>query len=163
MYLKLLRGGIQIDPTDVFVNNLGHWIRRVYHEITIRTNEVLRPHGLARSQWEVLYRIASSDGVTQKDLQTAMKVESGTLTGIVDSLVKKGWLFRQEHTRDRRIKLLRMTEQGHQKWLGIPNPIDVLRPHMMKGITPEEESFVVKLLQKAVSNLDSLDEKEEDK
>ena len=163
MYLNFFRGEIQIDPTDVFVNNMGHWIRRVYHEITIRTNEVLRPHGLARSQWEVLYRIASSDGVTQKDLQTAMKVESGTLTGIVDSLVKKGWLFRQEHPRDRRIKLLRMTEQGHRKWLDIPNPIDVLRPDIMKGITPEEEGFVVKLLQNAVSNLDSLDDKEEDK
>lgn len=91
MYISLFRGGIQIDPTDVFVNNLGHWIRRVYHEITLHTNDVLRPYGLARSQWEVLYRIASSDGVTQKDLQIAMKVESGTLTGIVDSLVLPYW------------------------------------------------------------------------
>ncbi|MHB1629347.1 MAG: MarR family winged helix-turn-helix transcriptional regulator [Bacilli bacterium] len=87
-------GGTNIDPTDVFANNLGHWVRRVYHEITLRTNEVLRPYGLARSQWEVLYRIVSTDGVTQKDSQTAMDVESGTLTGIVDSLVKKGWLVR---------------------------------------------------------------------
>ena len=129
----------------------------------MRTNDVLRPYALARSQWEVLYRIAGSDGVTQKDLQVTMKVESGTLTGIMDSLVKKGWVVREEHPHDRRIKLLRMTEQGRQKWRDIPNPIDVLRPRMMNGITPEEEAFVVKLLQKAVSNLNSLDNEEEDK
>ena len=150
-------GGRNIDSTDVFANNLGHWVRRVYHEITLRTNEVLRPYGLARSQWEVLYRIVSTDGVTQKDLQAAMDVESGTLTGIVDSLVKKGWLIREEYSNDRRIKLLRITAQGHHRWLEIPNPIDLLRPRMMNGITDEEEAFVIKLLQKAVSNLDSLD------
>lgn len=92
-----------------------------------------------------------------------MKVESGTLTGIVDSLVKKEWLAREEHSHDRRIKLLKMTEQGYHKWKDIPNPIDVLRPPMMSGITPEEESFVVKLLQKAVSNFESLDNEGEDK
>ena len=142
---------------------MGHWIRRTYHTITLRTNEVLRPYGLARSQWEVLYRIASVDGITQKDLQAAMNVESGTLTGIVDSLVKKGWLVREEHPRDRRIKLLRMTVQSYQRWLEIPNPIELLRPRMMNGITYEEEDFAIKLLQKAVLNLDSLDNEGEDK
>ncbi|QQE78797.1 MarR family winged helix-turn-helix transcriptional regulator [Alicyclobacillus sp. SO9] len=145
---------------------MGHWVRRVYHEITIHTNEVLRPYGLARSQWEVLYRIAGSDspdGITQKELQTTMKVESGTLTGIVDSLVKKGWLVREEHPSDRRIKRLKMTHEGHQSWVDIPNPIEVLRPQMMNGITSEEEAFVVKLLQKAVLNLNLLDNEGESK
>lgn len=106
----------------------------------------------------MLYRIARTDGVTQKDLQVAMRVESGTLTGIIDSLVKKGWLVRKEHSQDRRVKILMMTEWGFQKWEDIPNPIDILRPLMMNDITPEEEAFVVKVLQKAASNLASLND-----
>jgi DNA-binding MarR family transcriptional regulator len=123
--------------------------------MTVRINEVLRPYGLARSQWEVLYRIVNAEGITQKDLQSVMNVESGTLTGIVDSLVKKGWLTRQEHPHDRRIKLLKMNLESQKRWSNIPNPIHLLRPHMMKGISEEEETFAIKLLQNAVMNLNS--------
>lgn len=143
-----------MDPTEAFHHNLGHWIKQVDHAITLRTNAFLRPYGLARSQWEVLFRIAAADGVTQKSLQSAMKVESGTLTGIVDTLIKKGWVTRTSHQQDRRINVLRMTEEGARRWQEIPSPITQLRPQMMQGISAEEEAAAIWVLQQAVKNLE---------
>ena len=150
-----------MDPTKEFHHNLGHWIKRVDHAITLRINDLLRPYGLARSQWEVLFRIAAADGVTQKALQSAMNVESGTLTGIVDALLKKGWLIRTAHHDDRRINVLRMTAEGARRWREIPNPITQLRPQMMQGISPEDEAWAIKLLQQAVCNLDETPHEED--
>ena len=143
-----------MEPTKEFHHNLGHWIKRVDHAVTLRTNALLRPYRLARSQWEVLFRIAAADGVTQKTLQSAMKVESGTLTGIIDTLIKKGWISRTEHPGDRRINVLRMTTEGACRWREIPNPITQLRPKMMQGISPEDEARAIQILQRAVNNLD---------
>ncbi len=145
-----------MDPTKEFHRNLGHWIKRVDHAVTLRTNTLLRPYGLARSQWEVLFRIAAADGVTQKTLQSAMKVESGTLTGIVDTLLKKGWISRTPHPEDRRINVLRMTADGARRWREVPNPITQLRPQMMQGISPDDEAQAIRILQRAVSNLDEI-------
>jgi len=144
-----------MDPTDVFKNNLGHWIKKLDHVMTIKINELLRPYGLARSQWEVLYRIQNSNGISQKDLQDVMKVESGTLTGIIDALVRKGWVTRREHPNDRRVKVLAPTEDSPIQWADVPNPIHALRPVMMHGISSDVEDFVIGVLKTAVLNLEN--------
>lgn len=149
-----------VDPTDVFKNNLGHWIKKLDHVMTIKINELLRPYGLARSQWEVLYRIQSSNGISQKELQEVMQVESGTLTGIIDALVRKRWVTRQEHPNDRRVKLLVPNEQSQIQWSKVPNPIHVLRPVMMQGISSKDEGFVIGILKTAVRNLEDIESKE---
>jgi DNA-binding MarR family transcriptional regulator len=151
-----------LDPTAVFKSNMGHWIKELDHIMSIKINELLRPYGLARSQWEVLYRIQNSDGVSQKDLQEVMKVESGTLTGIIDALVRKGWVIRQEHPQDRRVKILAPTEENKLKWADIPNPIHVLRPVMMRGISSNDEAFVISVLKTAVLNLENVEHMEAD-
>jgi DNA-binding MarR family transcriptional regulator len=151
-----------VDPTDVFKNNLGHWIKKLDHVMTIKINELLRPYGLARSQWEVLYRIQNSKGISQKDLQDVMKVESGTLTGIVDALVRKGWVTRREHPNDRRVKVLIPNADSPIKWTDVPNPIHVLRPVMMQRISSEDESFVIGILKTAVLNLENSENVEAD-
>lgn len=151
-----------MDPTQEFHHNLGHWIKRVDHAITLRTNALLRPYGLARSQWEVLFRIAATAGVTQKSLQSAMQVESGTLTGIVDTLIRKGWITRAAQPQDRRVNLLQLTIEGRHRWQEVPNPITQLRPRMMQGISSADEAWAIHILQQAVRNLDPSPSEEED-
>lgn len=144
-----------MEDNPLFKQNMGHWIKRLDHAMTNRINEVLRTCDLARSQWQVLFQIQRSGCITQKELQDMMRVESGTLTGIVDSLVRKGWVIRREHPKDRRMKVLSLTEDGKNRWKETPDPIRVLRPQMMHGISAEDEEIVVRILERAVSNLES--------
>lgn len=138
-----------------FDKNMGHWIKRLDHAVTNKLNHILRPYGLARSQWEVLFKIFHLDEPTQKELQNSMGVESGTLTGIIDSLVRKNWVTRHEHPKDRRMKVLKMTDEGKERWATMPNPILAGREQMMKGIKREDEQLVIKVLQKAIYNLEN--------
>lgn len=134
-------------------HSLGYWIKHVEHAITNRSNEILKPYGLARSQWQVLYHIERSNGLTQKDLQEKMKVESGTLTSILDSLVRKGWVIRQENPSDRRMKLLTLTEEAEKRWSDVPDLIGNVRRQMMKGLQSEDIQHVIQVLQVVLDNL----------
>src|SRR5260370_18651032 len=85
---------------------LGHWIKRAFLALTGHVNDLLRPHDLTYSQWQVLSFVARhTDGAaTQKELQCWLKVEAATLTGVIDGLVRRGWLTRSDSADDRRGK-----------------------------------------------------------
>ncbi|HLO30258.1 MAG TPA: MarR family transcriptional regulator [Anaerolineales bacterium] len=138
-----------------YEDHLGHSVKRLYHLMGQHFNEVLRPYGVARSQWYMLYHIQQSGGLTQKELQDLLQVESATLTGALNALEQKGWVVRQPGTADRRVKALKLTSAGKKLWAALPDPILEIRRRMLKGISPREEEVARKILEKAIQNLES--------
>src|SRR5688500_6335618 len=95
---------------------LSHWLKRAYLAMTAHVNEVLRPHDLTPSQWQVLALVGkcAPEPVTQKKIQCCLRVEAATLTGVVDGLVRRGWLTRSENAEDRRVNELCLTAAGKE-------------------------------------------------
>ena len=135
--------------------NLGHTVKRLYHLMGQYFNTILRPYGVASSQWYVLYALSQSPQLTQKELQAAMQVESATLTGMVDSLVRNGWVERKQSAGDRRVKELHFTPAGRELWENLPDPILAVRTQMLKGISAEDEKVARRILEKAIQNFES--------
>jgi DNA-binding MarR family transcriptional regulator len=135
-------------------NHLGHSVKRLYLLMGQHFNDVLRPYGVARSQWYMLNYIYHSAGLTQKDLQDVMQVKSATLTGALNALEQKGWVTRQQSETDHRIKELRLTPAGQKLWETLPDPIIAIRTQMLKGISAEEEQIAREILDKAIHNLE---------
>src|SRR5216684_8472547 len=106
------------EPEDL---PLGHWIKRAFLALTGHVNDLLRPHDLTYSQWHVLSFVARhTDGAaTQKELQCWLKVEAATLTGVIDGLVRRGWLIRSESADDRRVKQLALTPEGQDAYQAV--------------------------------------------
>src|SRR6266702_7470174 len=92
--------------------HLGQSVKRLYYLAGHYFNDILRPYGVARSQWYVLHAMNQSPQLTQKELQITMRIESATLTPIIDSLVRKGWVERKQSGSDRRVKELHFTAGG---------------------------------------------------
>lgn len=63
-------------------------------------------------QLKSLFFIANEGTTNLKKLAAALKVTPSNVTGIVDRLVQQGLVSRQENPEDRRVSLLRPTEQG---------------------------------------------------
>jgi len=135
-------------------NHLGHSVKRLYLLMGQHFNDVLRPYGVARSQWYMINYIYHSAGLTQKDLQDVMQVKSATLTGALNALEQKGWVTRQQSETDHRIKELRLTPAGQKLWETLPDPIIAIRTQMLKGISAEEEQIAREILDKAIHNLE---------
>ncbi len=132
---------------------LGHWIKAIDHEFTVRGNRLLKPFGLTRTSWYVIHYVSTAGTVTQKALQEALGVESGSVAIIVDGLVRKGWLDRAPSETDRRVNHLKLTPEGSARWRSVPDAVSILRRRMMRGVTKEEETAAVEVLKKCWENL----------
>ncbi|MBN9389579.1 MAG: MarR family transcriptional regulator [Chloroflexi bacterium] len=117
-------------------------------------NEVLRPYGVARSQWYMLNYIYHTPNLTQKELLDVMQVKSATLTAALNVLEQKGWIDRQSHQGDHRVKEIRLTQAGRRLWESLPDPIVEVRARMLQGISAEEEQAARTILDKAITNLE---------
>jgi MarR family transcriptional regulator, lower aerobic nicotinate degradation pathway regulator len=134
-------------------DHLGYSVKRLYHLMGQHFNEVLRPYGVARSQWYMLLHISRSAGLPQRELQDVLQVESATLTAAINVLERKGWVTRRQSRTDRRVKELALTPAGRELWESLPDPIVTIRTRMLDGISAEEEKTARTVLDRAIGNL----------
>jgi DNA-binding MarR family transcriptional regulator len=133
--------------------HLGHWVKVVNHDMTVRGNRLLKPFGLTRSGWYILSQVNAAGRVSQKALQEDLGIESGSMAIIVDGLVRKGWLGRTSSEEDRRANNLELTPRGAARWKTVPDIASVLSEEMMHGVTEAEEQIAVAILKRCSSNL----------
>ena len=132
---------------------LGHWVKVINHDATVKMNRLLKPFGLTRSSWSVLYQVNGAGRISQKALQEDLGIESGSMAIVVDGLVRKGWLDRTSSEKDRRANYLKLTPKGSARWKTVPDIGAAMRKEMMRGVTEEEESAAVATLKKCSANL----------
>ena len=133
--------------------HLGHWIKVIDHTVSVWSNRFLEPYGLTRSSWYIIYHINVVGEILQKNLQNALGIESGSMAILIDGLVKKGWLERKSGMKDRRLKALKLSNEGKERWQKVPDFIEILREKMMNGISKEEEAQAVSVLIKCSDNI----------
>jgi DNA-binding MarR family transcriptional regulator len=87
-------------------------------------------------------------GLPLNQLSRLLLVSRANITGVVDSLVRKGFLKRVDHPQDRRIILAKITKQG-ESWLNhyLPGHYDRVR-ELLAGVTATEKRMLSKLLHK---------------
>lgn len=91
---------------------LGHWVKVINHDVTVKISRLLKPFGLTRSSWSVLYQVNGAGRISQKALQEDLGIESASMAIVVDGLVRKGWLDRTSSEKDRRANYLKLTPKG---------------------------------------------------
>lgn len=135
-------------------NHLGHSVKRLYRLMELQFNDVLRPYGIAQSQWYLLYYLNHVTCATQKELQTALGVEAATITAVVTALENKGWIARNQSTADRRAKEITLTPEGKLLWQKLPDPIAAVRERMLGSISPQDEQQARAVLDKIIANFE---------
>lgn len=99
--------------------NLGYYLSKASRLTKWVLNSRLAELGLTASQWSVLKDIYVNERLQgdQQDFTPAsiaqrLHSDRPTISGIVERLVKQGWLLREENPNDRRSQLIRLTEKA---------------------------------------------------
>ena len=94
---------------------------------------------------EVLYH---KGDLTAGQVSESVLLQSGSLTYVIDKLVKRGLIARRECTTDRRLRYLRVTRSGRalmkRIWPGHASAIELAS----SGLTVAEKRTAIKLLKK---------------
>jgi DNA-binding MarR family transcriptional regulator len=69
---------------------------------------------LGRNHWRVLYAIGRHPGITMVELQGSVPLTKQSLSRLLKELVDKGLIARTQNRRDRRQRLLELTQAGRE-------------------------------------------------
>jgi len=100
-------------------------------------------------QYVALAAVDANPGIDQVTLAGLIAYDRTTITGVVDRLVQKELMARQESSRDRRARELKITEAGRRTLRGITPAVEEAQRIMLRGLTDKEAKELVRLLQKA--------------
>lgn len=91
--------------------------------------------------------------ITMTELVEYINTPMSTATGIVDRLVKSGYIKRERSESDRRIVVLQLTEEGMQLIKNLKDNIFKYVNMAIDSLTEEEKQFMMSIIFKVINNL----------
>lgn len=132
---------------------IGYWLKHLDEVITKHTDLVLKENGFTRSRWQTLNIIYQEGNLSRQKLFATMQtfLNSHQLDEIVSEFIKKGWLVQQGEGDDIQ---LATTENGKVEREITFTLQSEVRKRLMQGVTEQEYTIVIDVLQRMVKNLE---------
>lgn len=128
----------------------GHLIRRL-QQISISVfSERMRAlgHDLTAPQFATLAVLARAPGIDQATLAGMIAHDRPTLGGVVERLEAKGLVTRHQNEKDRRAKVLALTDAGAALLDCLLPHIRAIQPDILPGLTGAERAEFIRLATK---------------
>ncbi len=129
-------------------NELNHLIIEFFEKLSSWENGIVRGNDLTLSQTHIVEILGSYKALRMKELAEKMGVTTGSLTVVVDKLVKKELVRRNPHKKDRRSLIVELTGKGKEYFVEHNRLHSQLTEEIMHHLTEEESKQFEKTLEK---------------
>jgi MarR family transcriptional regulator for hemolysin len=120
-----------------------------------RLDERLKPLDMSIARWGALYWLGQqTEGVSQAALADLAGVEPPTLVRVIDQLEAQGLVERKVSAMDRRVNLLRLTDQARPLVAQIEAEAERMRVEVFCDLTFEEYESAMAVMGKLRDRLD---------
>lgn len=136
----------------------GHLVRRFQQiAVAIFYSEVSSAgYDLTPVQYAALVSVDQNPGIDQATLAGLIAYDRTTIAGVVDRLQQKGLLEREVSDRDRRSRVLHVTNAGRQTIKEITPAVEKAQRLMLGGLDASEADDFMRLLRKATDAVNDL-------
>lgn len=131
----------------ILEDQIGHLLRRAHQRASAIFQEVMTD-GLTPPQFAALVKIRDFGKVSQNRLGRSVAMDPATSQGVIQRLLGKGLIRREDDPEDRRRALLSLTPEGEET-------VDRLIPlgkrvtaETLEPLTPDEQTVFLALLTK---------------
>ena len=83
-----------------------------YRDFTGKPDSILTELGFGRAHHRTIYFIGRNPGITVSQLLDILKVTKQSQSRVLSQLVREGYVYSSTGTRDRRQRMLKLTEKG---------------------------------------------------
>ena len=129
-------------------------LHRNVNNIDKKTLKITAEHDLTLSQFMVLEALYSKGDMTVGEVREKILSSVGTISVIVNNLVKMNYIERLPDERDRRVCILRLTKEGRDVVSKVVPKNEAMIVDIMKVLTTEEKEELLYLLKKMGGRLD---------
>ncbi len=143
-----------MDQRDVSKQQpIGYWLKHADKVITEHVDRVLSDNGFTRFRWQVLNIIYQAGTITRSGLFDTMQtfIDARQLDELIDGFVEEGWMIKYGEGDSTE---LRLTEAGKDKRETLFELQSEVRRRAMRGITEQEYTTIIDVLQRMVKNLE---------
>jgi DNA-binding MarR family transcriptional regulator len=129
-----------MDHNEILIN-----LRRIARMINLESKRIQKQHSVSIPQLLSLRHIASmpEGRTTQRELRDYLKLNSSTVTGIIQRLSQKGMLVKLESGPDRRVNHIGITNLGRKVIEESPELLQVELSRKLESM-PEETRSVIR-------------------
>jgi DNA-binding MarR family transcriptional regulator len=85
-----------------------------YRDFTGEADAILDKLGLGRAHHRAIYFVGRNPGITVSDLLAILKITKQSLSRVLSQLVRDGYILQRPGKRDRRQRLLELTDKGKE-------------------------------------------------
>ncbi len=137
--------------------NFGFILNDVARLMRVVFDRRVKPLGLTRSQWWVLNHLFRNNGATQSELAEILEIEKATLGRLLDRMEAKGWIRREGHATDRRVKQVFLTDEVEPAVKAMRATAAELRRDALASFEVEDRERFVDMLLAIKANLGRLE------
>ncbi len=101
-------------PVSDLKSHIGFWLRYVSNHVSQAFAKALSESGVTVAEWVVLREMYATDDTSPSIMARAIGLTRGAASKLVDRLVEKRLVTRQEHGDDRRFQVIALTSAGRQ-------------------------------------------------
>ena len=83
-----------------------------YRDFTAEPDAILAEYGFGRAHHRAIYFVGRNPGTTVSELLAILRITKQSLSRVLGQLVREGFISQRQGTRDRRQRLLYLTDKG---------------------------------------------------
>jgi len=132
--------------------SVGYLVARVRASLFAAVDREMAPLGVSAAQFVIVLNVAQQRATCAADLAREQSTDTGSMTRMIDRLVRKGLLRRTRDPKDRRVVRLELTEAGRKLARKLPPvAVKVLNQHL-RGFSEAEFEQLKSLLRRMLAN-----------
>ena len=85
-----------------------------YRDFTFDPDALLMKHGFGRAHHRVIYFVNRNPDISVRELLGILRITKQSLSRVLGQLIHEGYVSQQTNVKDRRQRLLRLTEKGEE-------------------------------------------------
>jgi len=127
---------------DSYYRDVYWMLRNTSKHLKSELQKKIENYGITWPQFHALYHI-KEEGISFNELAKEIHCNASNMTGLIDRMGENGWVYREQSVEDRRVWLVKLTEEGNRlKTTLLPKHKKNINQCM--GVLNEEEIMTLK-------------------
>ena len=136
---------------------LGRLFKQIHFAFEMHGGRLMKALDVTPAQMDLMLLLygkeQKGEEVTQRDIETVLRLSNPTVTGLLNRMEEKGLIRRIRKETDKRCRFIHMTEHGRTYVEKLAFARRQSEAHLVKGMTPREAEELKRLLKIVLSNL----------
>jgi DNA-binding MarR family transcriptional regulator len=139
--------------SEALVKKILELAEAIYNRLSPRIPTEWLSSDLTVAQLRVLLVLQAAGPSRMSDIATTLEVALPTATGIVDKLVKKELVVREDDPQDRRLVIARLSAGGQEIINGLWISGQIQMERLLDGLTPEQLTKAAEVAEMLLDNV----------